>query len=156
MPFSAIQWSKRSSPRKAIGWPRLEECPRSIRLGKRYVHSWMLQIAATAAVVLYLGHWRLTLQQRRNQSWDDLVSQLHPAWPALLAPNPGANSQFHRAAQLWSLSRNARVIQEIADHALRNFHSVDRALAEQMHCDATYLRFWALAALARYMLGRPA
>jgi hypothetical protein len=74
----------------------------------------------------------------------------------LIPPNPGASGQSRRAAQLWSLSRNAQVLQEIADYALRNFDSADRVLAEQLHCDATYLRFWALATLARHALGRSA
>ena len=75
-------------------------------------------------------------------------------------PIPGMSQQPLRAAQLWSLSRNAQVMQEIADYALRNFDPIfdpaDRALAEQMHLDATYLRFWALAALARCALGKTA
>lgn len=58
-------------------------------------------------------------------------------------------------AKLWNLCRNAQLMQEIADHALNNFDLADRAMAEQLHCDATFLRFWALAALAQYALGRP-
>jgi hypothetical protein len=120
------------------------------------VHSWVIQIAATAAVVLYLSHWRLTLEQRRNQSWDNLLSRLNPGWHTLISPGPEASDRPHRAEQLWTLCRIAQVMQEIADYALRHFDSADRTLAEQMHCDATYLRFRALASLARYALGRPA
>jgi hypothetical protein len=69
-------------------------------------------------------------------------------------PKPGTKPL--RAAQLRTLCRDAQVMQEIADYALRNFDSADRPLAEQMHCDATYLRFWALASLARYFLGKRA
>jgi hypothetical protein len=121
------------------------------------VHSWVIQIAATAAVVLYLCYWRLTLQQRRNRSWDELLAQLNPGWRMFTLPIPGMSRQPLRAGQLWSLSRNAQVMQQIADYALRNldsnFDPADRALAQQMHLDATYLRFWALAALARHALG---
>jgi hypothetical protein len=124
------------------------------------VYSWVFQIAATVAVVLYLGHWRFTHEQRRNQSWDDLLSRLNPGWHIHIPLDTEAGSLPHRAAQLWSLSRNAQVMQEIADYALRHFESnsdlADCTLAEQMHCDATYLRFWALAALARHALGKPA
>jgi hypothetical protein len=124
------------------------------------VYSWVIQIVATAAVVLYLGHWRLMLQQRRNRSWDDLLSRLNPGWRMPIPPDLESSDQPHRAAELRILCRNAQVMQEIADYALRNFDSNfdagDRSLAEQMHCDATYLRFWALAALARNFLGKPA
>jgi hypothetical protein len=114
----------------------------------------LLEIAATAAVVLYLSYGWIALQRRRNQSWEDLLSGLNPGWRLLVPPNPEAIGRSHRAAQLRSLCRNAQVMQEIADYALRNFDSADRTLAEQMHCDATYLRLWAFAALVRHSLGR--
>jgi hypothetical protein len=130
----------------------------------------MLQIAATAAALLYLGYWRLTLQQRRTLSWEALHARLIPGWQASVpdepaaGPGEGAAEPVHRSAKLLNLYRNARTMQEIADYALRNFeipmpaigHAPDRSLAEELHRDATCLRFRVLIELAQYALGRPA
>jgi hypothetical protein len=135
-----------------------------------FVHSWVLQIAVTVSAAIYLGRWRLLLHQRRRQSWEALLSRLIPGWQAPAAGEPSAAQRdvtaerVSRSAKLWNLNRNAQTMQEIADYALRNFeflnstigHAVDRSIAEELHRDATYLRFLALAELAQYALGRPA
>jgi hypothetical protein len=126
-----------------------------------FVHSSILQIVLTAAAALYLGRCRLALHRLSNQSWDDLVSRLTPGWQLSMAAEPspsevkGAETRAGRLAKLWNLCRNAQVLQEIADHAIRNFDLAHRPLAEQLHCDATRLRFHAMAALAQCALGRP-
>jgi hypothetical protein len=120
-----------------------------------FVPSWILQFAFTAAAVLYLGRFRLTLHQRKKQSWDDLFSQLNSAWPAPIAFDLEPGNQPDCAARLWNLYRNAQVLQQIASYALADLDLADRERAQQLHRDATHLRFWALAALARYAIGRP-
>jgi hypothetical protein len=124
------------------------------------LHSWILQIAFTAAATLYLGHCRLVLHRRSTQSWDQLLSRLTPEWQALSAAEAqGAAGRSERLARLRELGRNAQVLQEIAGHALYHLdsqdHALDRALAEQLHRDATQLRFRVLAALVQSVLAKP-
>jgi hypothetical protein len=124
------------------------------------VHSWFLQISLNTAALLYLGHWRLTLHRRSKESWDELLSRLTAGWQypvarKLSADSEDANGRAERLARLWELCRNACTLQQIADYALRNLDGPDPGPAEQLHCDATRLRFRALAALSLCALGRP-
>jgi hypothetical protein len=132
------------------------------------VHSWILQIAVTAAAVVYLGRWRFRLRQRRRRSLDELLARLIPGWQAPAAgesANAKAGPTLRQAdnpARLRDLYRNAQTMQEIADYALRNIEALDRqsgrgidpAIVEELHRDATYLRFRALGELVRFGFGK--
>jgi hypothetical protein len=110
---------------------------------------------AVVVAALYLVRCRAKVCQRNRQTWGALLVRLSPGWnasagAALADAARGANMP----EKLWSAYRNARVMQEIADFALRNFSQVDRKLVATLHQDATRIRFRALAALARYAFSR--
>ena len=50
--------------------------------------------------------------------------------------------------------RNAGVIQQIADYAMRNGDNVDHLLIETLRSDATQIRMCVLMTLAQYSLSR--
>jgi hypothetical protein len=158
--FSVIQFSKQRKIGRSLDGPCLAEDLCMDRDGV-LVNSWLFQISATAAAVIYLGGWRFMLHLRRKQSWDGLwarltpVSQAPASGKAAAAQDNATNEKLRPSAKLWSVYRNAQTMQEIADYALRNFEIADRTFAEQLHCDATQVRFRAMVALARIAIGRP-
>jgi hypothetical protein len=139
-----------------------------------FVQLFILQIVIAAGAVFYLGRSWWVLDRRRKASLDALLARLTPGWQA---PTPGVPSRSlgknaaARAgipAKLWLLYRNAKTMQEIASFTLRNSPNLDqapvanpgraildRAVVEELHRDATYLRFRVLAELALYAFGRP-
>jgi hypothetical protein len=129
------------------------------------VHVWILQVIVLAAVVLYLGSWRILLHRQRTQSWDALLARLIPGWEQPTAVHPSGVAGRERAtvrAKLRLDARNAQTMQQIADYARRNFDGLSAALdaaldesIDNLHRDATFLRLHALASLALCTLGRP-
>lgn len=110
---------------------------------------------AVAVAALYLVRCRAKVCQRNRQTWGALLARLTPGWNASAGATPAdAAQRMNVPEKLWSAYRNAKVMQEIAAYALRNFAKVDRKLVETLHRDATRIRFHALAALARYAFSR--
>ncbi len=122
----------------------------------------LLQIAAIAAVALYLSHWRTGVRRRNAQSWDSLLAQLRPDWSGrelsdrflweegVSATPDDAWQRMEGAKGLWAMYQNARVMLEMADFADRNSDSVDRLLLETLRSDAMQIRLCVLMALAKY------
>ncbi|MGA7340148.1 MAG: hypothetical protein WBX18_06100 [Terracidiphilus sp.] len=152
MAISAIKLNKQTFKGKAAGLSRRKRWPPQNRSDDECVIPPVLQTAAIAAVAVYLGRCRLAIDRRNRQSWDALLIKLTPE------VNIRVSMEELRASpvRLWTLYQNAQAMQEFADYALRNSKTVDRALVESLHCDATRARFWALAALARYAFAKPA
>jgi hypothetical protein len=124
-------------------------CDLAKSVGSKSVIFPVLQITALAAIALYLVRCRAQVHRRNRQSWDALLARLSPGWSVCVINE----SVYAEPLRLLTIYRDARVMQEIADYAYRKFDAVDRALVESLHRDATRVRSWALAALARYAFG---
>ena len=122
----------------------------------------LIQIAAIAAVVLFLGRWQRGNKRRNSQSWDSLLARLRPDWSArevsdhflweegMDATPDDAWQRMEGPKGLWVMYQNARVMLEMADFATRNSENVDRVLIETLRSDAMQIRVCVLMALAQY------
>ena len=122
----------------------------------------LLQIAALAAVALYLGVWRVGVRRRNAQSWESLLARLRPDWSArevsdhflwkegIDATPEDAWQRMEGPKGLWVMHQNARVMLEMADFASHNCEGVDRLLIETLRSDAIQIRVCVLMALAQY------
>ena len=122
----------------------------------------LLEIAALAAVALYLGRWRNGIRRRNAQTWDSLLARLRPDWSARELSDhflwkEGVNATADYAWQrmegpkgLWVMYQNARVMLEMADYADKHCAGVDRLLLETLRSDAMQIRVCVLMALAQY------
>src|SRR5580693_7177878 len=122
----------------------------------------ILQIAALVAVALVLVGFRKSAKRRNSQSWDALLARLRTEWRAhelsdhflwqegLSATPEDAWQRMEGPKGLWVMYQNARVMQEMADYALKHCEGVDRLLVETLHSDAMQIRVCVLAALAQY------
>jgi hypothetical protein len=122
----------------------------------------VLQIAAVLAIAFYLVRWRRSVQRRNTQTWETLLARLRPEWSARelsgrflwqegLSTTPeDAWQRMEGPKGLWVMYQNARVMQEMADYAAKNYEGVDRLLVETLHSDALQIRVLVLIALAQY------
>ena len=122
----------------------------------------LIQIAAIAAIALYLGRWQRGNRRRNSQSWESLLARLRPDWSArevsdhflweegMSATADDAWQRMEGPKGLWVMYQNARVMLEMADFATRNSNSVDRVLIETLRSDAMQIRVCVLMALAQY------
>jgi hypothetical protein len=122
----------------------------------------LLQLAAFAGMVVYLGRWRRSAMRRNEQSWDSLLARLRPDWSARDLSDQflwkeGVNATPADAWQrmggpkgLWAMYQNAQVMMEMADYAARNNEDVDLLLVETLRSDAMQIRVLVLLALAQY------
>lgn len=122
----------------------------------------LLQMAAIAAVILYLGRWYGKNRRRNAQSWGSLLARLRPDWSArevcdhflwkegLNATPEDAWQRMGGPKGLWVMFQNARVMMEMADFAAKTSEGVDRLLLETLRSDAMQIRVCVLMALAQY------
>jgi hypothetical protein len=122
----------------------------------------LLQIAAIAAVALYLYRWRNGVRRRNAQSWDSLLARLRPDWSArelsdqflwkegLSATPEDAWQRMEGPKGLWVMFQNAKVMLEMADYAAKHSKDVDRLLLETLRSDAMQIRLCVLMALTQY------
>jgi hypothetical protein len=122
----------------------------------------VLEIAAVVAIAVYFVRWRKSVLARNAQTWETLVAKLRPEWSArelsdhflwqegLSATPEDAWQRMEGPKGLWVMYQNARVMQEMADYALKHCEGVDRLLVETLHSDAMQIRVCVLAALAQY------
>jgi len=122
----------------------------------------LLQIAALAAVALYLARWRAGLRRRNGQSWDSLIARLRPDWSARelsdqflwkegLSTTPEDTwAKMQGPRGLWVMYQNAKVMLEMADYAMQHSNTLDRVLLETLRSDAMQIRLCVLMALAQY------
>lgn len=122
----------------------------------------VLQIAALAVVAIYLACWRTTLRRRNAQSWDSLIARLRPDWSArelsdqflwkegLSATPEETWTKMQGPHGLWVMYRNASVMLEMVDYAVRHSDNLDRVLTETLRSDAMQIRVCVLMALAQY------
>jgi hypothetical protein len=123
----------------------------------------ILQIAAIAAVAIFLVRWRAGLRRRNAQSWDSLVTRLQPGWSAHdlsvhflskegLNTTPGETWERMQGFRgILAMYRNAGVMLEMVDYAGRNSDpsgSIDRILLETLRSDAMQIRIGSLRVLA--------
>src|SRR5579862_4878928 len=112
----------------------------------------LLQVAAIAAVAVYLGRWRASVRRRSTQSWESLLLRLRPDWSArelsdqflwkegLNATPEDTWAKMQGPRGLWVMYQNARVMLEMADYAVRNSDSVDLLLLATLRSDAMQIR----------------
>ncbi|HTV56688.1 MAG TPA: hypothetical protein VMI06_17455 [Terriglobia bacterium] len=122
----------------------------------------LLQIAALAAVAVYLGRWRAGVRRRNAQSWESLLVRLRPDWSArelsdhflwkegLNASPEDAWKRMEGPRGLWVMYQNAKVMLEMADFASKSCNSVDKELLATLRSDAMQIRVCVLMALAQY------
>jgi hypothetical protein len=122
----------------------------------------LIETAAIAVVVTYLGRLRLSARKRQVQSWDSLVARLRSDWSAReltehflwregLETTPEETWNRVRGPYgLCAMFQNAGVMVEMADYAARNSDSVDHELLETLRNDAMHIRMCVLVALVRY------
>ena len=120
------------------------------------------QILALAAVALFLVRWQMGLRKRNAQSWESLLARLQHEgcvhdlnekflWKDGLSVTPeDAWQRMEGPKGLWIMYQNARVMQEMADFALRNDPQVDLLLVETLRSDAVQIRLCVLMALTQY------
>ena len=126
----------------------------------------LIQIAAIAAIALYLGRWQRGNRRRNSQSWESLLARLRPDWSArevsdhflweegMSATPDDAWQRMEGPKGLWVMYQNARVMLEMADFATRNSDSVDRVQIETLRSDAMQIRVCVLMALAQYAFSK--
>jgi len=122
----------------------------------------LVQIAAIAAIALYLVRWRMSVQRRNEETWDSLLARLRPDWSArelsdhflwkegISATPDDAWQRMQGPHGLWAMYQNTRVMLEMADFAARNCQHVDRLLIETLRSDAMQIRVCVLMALGQY------
>lgn len=122
----------------------------------------LLQIAAIAAVAVYLGRWRAGVRRRNTQSWESLLVRLRPDWSArelsdhflwkegLNASPEDAWKRMEGPHGLWVMYQNAKVMLEMADFASRSCSSVNKELLATLRSDAMQIRVCVLMALTQY------
>jgi len=122
----------------------------------------LLQIAAVSAIAIYLGRWQMGVRRRNAQTWETLLSRLRPEWSArelcdhflweegLSASPDDAWKRMEGPKGLWIMYQNARVMQEMADYAVKHCEGVDQVLVQTLHSDAMQIRVCVMAALAQY------
>ncbi len=122
----------------------------------------LVQLAAIAAIALYLVRWRVGVRRRNAQTWDSLLAKLRPDWSARelsdqflwkegLSTTPeDAWKRMEGPKGLWVIYQNAQVMLEMADYASRHCEGVDRLLVETLHSDAMQIRVCVLSALVQY------
>jgi len=125
----------------------------------------IIQVAAVALIALYFVYWRLRAHRRSHQSWEAMLVRLHHGWntgqlsehfpwkEGLNATPDETWKRIHGARGLWAMYRNAGVMLELADFAVR-CTGADRALLETLRTDATQIRLFALQAMIGYMFSQ--
>jgi hypothetical protein len=143
------------------GVPRNTEGGYARRKGEPMI-SISLQIAAIAAVAVYLVRWRAGLRRRNAQSWDSLVARLQPEWSARelsdpwlwdKQPDAGPITKWKRmrnAHGLKTMYHNAGVMLEMADYADRNSDSFNCEFLADLRAEAMQIRISVLRTLAGY------
>jgi hypothetical protein len=122
----------------------------------------VLQISALLAIGMYLVRWRKSVHRRNTQTWETLMARLSPEWSArelsdqflwqegLSATPEDAWQRMEGPKGLWVMYQNARIMQEMADYALKHCEGVDRLLVETLHSDAMQIRLSVITALVQY------
>ncbi len=122
----------------------------------------LLEIAALAALALYLVHWQRNAKARGAQTWETLLAKLRPEWSArelsdhflwqegLSATPEDAWRRMEGPKGLWVMYQNAGVMLQMADYAMKHCEGVDRLLVETLHSDALQIRICVMTALAQY------
>src|SRR6202046_5863559 len=97
----------------------------------------LVQIAAIAAIALYLVRWRMGVRRRNAQSWNSLLARLRPDWSArelsdqflwkegLNATPQDAWQRMEGPKGLWVMYQNAQTMMEMADYAARHSGNIE-------------------------------
>jgi hypothetical protein len=147
-----FRWNEQFFERKAAGFTRRRAGTFEIRLDGNLVILYVLQVAAVSAVTLHLVRCRLQIRRRNRQSWNFLSARLDSRWNFAVLHEEETNAT---PAMLWTIYRNAQIMQQMADYIERNYQNADRKLIATLHRDATRIRFASLASLAQYAFRKP-
>jgi len=119
-----------------------------------------IPIVLAALAVVFLIRARAEARRRDAQTWAELVARLEPGWNVeqldeCLDDQDCAPArrweQFHGARGLYVMFRNAGVMLEMAEYAIRNgCGSVDRGLLAELRSDAMQIRVSVVLALTQY------
>jgi hypothetical protein len=107
-----------------------------------------LQLAAFALTGFYMFNRWSELRRRNERSWQEIVSQLSPAWNGSGPLEPGDNDPS-AAARPWTVYRDAGIMMELADYAHRHGRDFDVSSVRDLRFTAMYLRFTVLRALVK-------
>jgi hypothetical protein len=117
--------------------------------------------ALAGIAVACTARWSVQVRRRNTQTWESLLARLQPGWNspdwAESAQNEPATpeerwNRVHGASGLCTMYQNARVMQEMADFAVRHNTGIDLTLLAELRSDALQIRFLVLTALGEYAL----
>lgn len=126
----------------------------------------LIQIAAVAAIGLYFARWYRENRRRSAQSWDSLIARIRPEWSGreisdrflwdgqIVATPDSAWQQMEGPKGLWVMYKNAQVMLEMADFALKNTADIDPVLLANLRSDAMQIKLCTLVALAQYAFSK--
>jgi len=123
-----------------------------------------LQIAVLAVIVGSFVFWLLSQRRRHGQTWESLLTRLHPSlngsalneyfpWKEGLSATPDRVWDEIRGLKgLRTICSNAQVMLEIADFVYRNYEGVNSELVASLRSDAMQIRTMAVATMLQWML----
>jgi hypothetical protein len=122
----------------------------------------LLQFVVILGIAFYLYRWRAGVRRRSAQTWDSLLARLSPEWSARVLSDQFLWKEGLDAAPeeiwqrmegpkgLWIIFKNAGVMLELADYAVRHTDSVDPVMIASLRSDAMQIRVCVLMAMSQY------
>jgi hypothetical protein len=117
--------------------------------------------ALVGIAVTFIARWGVDLRRRNAQTWESLVARLSPAWnsPKEHETEVGTTATLEErwnrvqgASGLCTIYQNAKVMQEMADYAVRHKSTIDPTLLAELRSDALQIRMLVMIALTQYAL----
>jgi hypothetical protein len=126
------------------------------------------QIVVTAVLFAVLVLWaRGQQKQRRTNTWDELVSQLHANEcgfeeiserylykSGIKATPEDIWERIDGAKGLWAIYKNTPVLLKLADYAAEHSDSTNEVLIAALRADAFQIRLTVISALLKYAFSR--
>ena len=125
----------------------------------------IFQIISIILIAAILLAWQMSVTRRNRRSWEQILSRLRVDWsghalsesfpwrPEMPLSPDETWLQIQGAHGLCVMYRNAGVMLEIADYAVRNStaeHEVDPMVIAALRSDALQIRIFVLLALVQY------
>lgn len=123
------------------------------------MHFFLFALIGIAAACIV--RWGMQVRRRNAQTWNALIARLQPDWNSSVWLDVIENSdgspeerwqRVHGASGLWIMYKNAKVMQEMADYAVRHNSGIDPSLLAELRSDALQIRMLVLYALTEYAL----
>ena len=128
--------------------------------------SFVLEIAVVTGVGYVLFRWYCENRRRSKQSWESLLARLHTQWSgheisdkflwtdSLSVTSEDVWRRMEGPKGLWTMYKNAQVMLEMADFAVKNDPNIDPILLANLRSDAMQIKLFALLALVQYAFAK--